>query len=307
MTKEAIAIDPKLRAATLAAIAIGAANAKASARTEANIEKRYNSAHMLKLAQSASLNEITITLKSAAMREKALARLRTEDFGPGAALLATARDIYKNEELGREVMQSADSFQFAAEAYLHYKRKEYRRAEVLLLHSINACEILHVEYGHDIEIRRIHLAANVVRVKRLARSPNQALKLAADLIAYLYEPDARWPLPHDVSDGKVKTLDLLEVLGLADQIVDAVSFSVTSSGAKLEDQEIDQSLVKFGRTEAFPQSILNWLRSQKCLARGDAQEAVVHAIGFFNGNQGLPRLTRRLRSQLEPILNASAT
>jgi len=299
MNNGAIAIDPKLRAAALEAIASSAANARANLQIEADIEKRYNSAHLLKLAQGVSLNDIAVTLRSAAMREKGLERLRAGDMGLGARLLVAARDLYKREELCREAFQSAVSFQFAAEAYLHYKRMSYQRAEALLLHSIAACEILHDEFGHDIEVRRVHLAANIVRVRRSAGSHSASFELATALVAYLYEAAARWPLSHHVS---VNRLDSREIRGLADQILDA-AFAVNSPAAKLASQEFERAFAKFGQALSLPQAIVSWLRSQDQLSRDEVEGAIIHAIAFFGDNQGLPRLTRRLRSQVESILH----
>jgi hypothetical protein len=88
------------------------------------------------------------------------------------------------------------SFQEAVQAYLDYKRGDFASAQSRIFRAMEIDGTLICEYGYDIlELHRIQLGHNMMRVMVRCGDYRQAAQLCADLLAYLEgEPDS-WPFP----------------------------------------------------------------------------------------------------------------
>ena len=62
--------------------------------------------------------------------------------------------------------------------------------------SLKLCEILAVEYGYPLEMRRVHLARNFAHVCAYAGEVREALRISAQLLQYIAGTEEAWPLPY---------------------------------------------------------------------------------------------------------------
>jgi hypothetical protein len=306
MHTEAAIIDPVLRAAASEAIAASAANARADAQEEAEIEKQHNKAHLLTLAQRVSLPQIIVTLSAASIREKGLNLIRLGDLEGGAKLLTNARNTYCDQPMDLEAYQSADSFQLAAEAYLRYKRADYRHAEALLFRSLEACEVLHTHFQHKVTVRQVHLLANIVRLRQRDDRCEEALELATGILGWLYDDGAVALPASNITHSDAGSLRLAERLGLADQTLDSFSFATNAPNATLTVSCPDprQLYDRLSETSGLPDVINDWLCAKRSAIANQVERSIVSAIGFLLHSRHLPRLTRAMRVQLQQDLRA---
>jgi hypothetical protein len=257
---------------------------------ELTSDRKYNAQHILRIARTASLPEIRVLVLASEIREKGLAFLKAGDLEAGADWLREARRIYSEAALSREPRLSANSFQYPAEAFLQYKAGEYSRAEASLLQAISLCHALRDDYGHQVEVRRIHLTRNVVRAKARGGSPKEALKLATLLLGYLEGREAECPLRKLRMSSAPDPLLREERWALVGQVLaeiallatrrDSTSLDPLSAAAGLRvAYDRDGSVGEFAQVHA-------WLAARRAMLEGDARGFLTHGIVFFAGGQG---------------------
>jgi hypothetical protein len=265
------------------------------------IEKRYNVQHLLRIARRASLPEVTVLLRSSELREKGLASVRAGDTITGAELLRRARHILSEAALSREALLSADSFQRPAEAYLQYKRGEYDQAKQSLLRSIALCQTLRDDYEHDVEVRRIHLTRNLVRVKTSAGNRAEALKMAALLLWYLEGDEEQWPLREFHMTSTPDPLLEEERWVLIDQVLGEIALLVTrhrATSRQLISGSTNGLFTNGGKPSAFPR-VHAWLAARRAWVEGDLRGFLTQGIIFFaEGRNCLRQAWRELSLDL---------
>ena len=148
--------------------------------------------------------------------------VRSGECELGAKLIDRSRRHFEAANLSTEAMVLAEWFQTPAEAYVQYRRGDTSGAEALLLQAVEACIPLRARYGYRVELRRIHLARNVVRVRDEAGRPLEALELAHQLVDYIEGVSEAWPWPQSVVvEPDVPDLDVRLVL--TDQVLGDVA------------------------------------------------------------------------------------
>jgi hypothetical protein len=289
MARTAARPDPELRALLLKAIELQRKGARQVGHPELTSDRKYNTQHILKIARSASLPEITVLLRASGIREKGLAFVKAGDTATGAEWLREARRMFSEAALSREARLSADSFQYPAEAYLQYRRCEYGQAEASLLQAIILCHALRDDYQHQVEVRRIHLARNVVRVKTRAGNREEALRMASLLVGYVEGHEAQWPLRELRMMSAPDPLLAEERWALMDQVLGEIALLATrrcptsldlisgSAGWLFTNDNIAVS--EFAR-------VYTWLAARRAMIEGDVRGFLTHSIAFFAEGRG---------------------
>jgi tetratricopeptide (TPR) repeat protein len=304
-------IDPVLQALLLKTIQVQQKGALAASRPALTLEKEYNTRYILQIARSMSLPEITALLRASAIREKGLALIKAGDATKGAEFLREARRIFSEAALSKEAFVSADSFQYAAEAYLEYKKGDYAQAEASLLQAIILCHVLRDRYEHQVEVRRIHLARNIVRVKSLVGNREEALRMASLLVGYVEGDRTQWPLRELSMTAAPDPLLAKERWALMDQVLGEIAMLATrrvptshellSGSAGWLFLSGSKAAGEFARVHA-------WLAARRASIEGDARGFLTHGIIFFaEGANYLRRAWRELSLDLMDLCKEIAS
>jgi hypothetical protein len=185
-----------------------------------DIEMRFGARYLLAMSNRVPIEDIAVFLGASSERERGLVNLRTGNFGAGEKALALARELFSERPLCQEVRLAAESFQLPAEAYLQYRREQGALAQQSLLDAIATCQRLGQEYHHDVEVRRIHLARNIARVRSKAGDAVGALRMLKMLIRYINGHLDAWPLRDlceayipGAASAELKWIQLDQILG----------------------------------------------------------------------------------------------
>jgi hypothetical protein len=276
-------IDQDLRSLLLKTIEVQRKDPGGAVPPDLMLDKKYNARDLAKTARSATLPEITVLLRASGMREKGLTSVRAGDTTKGELLLRAARRIFSEAGLSKQALLSGESYQYPAEAYLQYKKGEYDRAEASLLQSIMLCHVLHDEFDHQVEVRRIHLARNVVRVKTRAGDFEEALRMASLLVGYVEGDQAQWPLLQRPMARAPDPLLPEERWGLMDQVLGEIALLVTRRRATSL-QFVNGSagwLFAGGKCDGEFARVQAWLAARRASIEGDAAGFLTHGTAFF--------------------------
>ncbi len=251
-------------------------------------DEEYNDQYFLQLGKRLSSFEISILLKASEVRERGLALARSGDVHNGGKALDAAREIYVEANLSREALITIESFQAPADAYLQYKRKEYCEACASLVAALKACQILRDEYGHNvIEVRRIHLARNIIRVESVAGNLNKAMRLAGSLLRYIEGCNECWPFPELRLLTMPEPLALEEKLVLMDQILGEIASLLANP------KDTARQLLKVSESYLFRRDIDSqfvrvhiWLAAMRASVEEDLVGFLNNAILFFSDGPG---------------------
>jgi hypothetical protein len=161
-----------------------------------NLEQVYDTLQVLAMADRLPVKEITTLGKATDPRERGLKAARNGQLEEGAGLIAESRRIYGSARLSREAADYAETFQTAAESYIEYRSGDYAAADASMMRSLQLCEDLANAFGDSFEMRRVHLARNVARIRAFAGDRNQGLRISAKLLQYIGSRESAWPLPY---------------------------------------------------------------------------------------------------------------
>ena len=247
------------------------------------LEQIYNTVHTITMSERLPLAEIMLLGEATDFREEGLQLARAGENADGARLIAESRLRFEQAGLSQEALLLAESFQEAAEAYVQYKANHHIEAKTLLLDAIRCCCVLHNDYDYPVEIRRIHLARNIVRVTMLAGEPVEALGLADRLIRYIEDDANAWPWPSLVvtePDG----LGLDARLFLMDQVLSDVALMLTTTSPRGRDllHTADErgwlSVVEGPNHLKRPRT---WIAARRMAVQGNWQEFLRFGGEFF--------------------------
>jgi hypothetical protein len=297
------AAQTELRALLLKAIELQRKGADQAVHLELTSDRKYHAEHILKIARTASLPEVTVLVRASEIREKGLAFIKAGDNANGAKWLREARRMFSGAELSREARLSAESFQYPAEAYLQYSRGDYGEAAASLLQAIVLCHALRDDYQHEVEVRRIHLARNIVRVKTKAGGRKDALMMSSLLVGYIEGHAALWPLPELRMTSTPDPLLAEERWALMDQVLGEIALLTTRRNETSLDFLSGSASWPFNNDNnravgEFAQ-VYGWLAARRAMVEGDARGFLTHSVAFFNQGRGyLNRAWRELTLDL---------
>lgn len=190
--------------------------------------------------------------------------------------------------LSRQTLLSAESYQYSAEAYLQYRMGDYDLAEASLLQSIVLCQVLHDEFDYPVEVRRIHLVRNIVRVKTRAGDEEAALRMASLLVGYLEGDQAQWPLQESSMAKEPDSLLSEERWGLMDQVLGEIALLIMrrrASSLQLVSGPAGWLFTDTGRVGEHAR-VHAWLVARRASLDGDAARFLTHGTAFFGEGRG---------------------
>jgi hypothetical protein len=159
-----------------------------------NFDERYGARYVVELTGRLPEREAALLVEATRLREAALKRAREGDLVMAAEGLDAASTMVARGAVCEEASTSARSFQAAAEAFVDHLRGDHENARALLFEALTLCFRLRTEFGHSVEVRRVHLARNIVRLTWMQGKYPDAIALALALLAYVFN-GAGWPLP----------------------------------------------------------------------------------------------------------------
>jgi hypothetical protein len=268
---------------------------------QVNIDEQYNARFLLTISMRLSLTEVAALLRATNARERGLVLARGGDFVSSSTVLHEAWAIIDSSALCREATLSADSFQSPAEAYLLFRQGRFSEAESCLYNALKCCQALRVEYCHENEVRRIHLARNIVRVRTFSGDLSGALAMAGALLEYVEGNQESWPIP-ELGVSVPDHLSVDERWILLDQILGEIALLITRRNPR--SRELIESChdllcsptlsIEAGCVRAH-----TWLMAQRASVENDMPTFLCHAIDFFSeGPCYLHRAWKELTAEL---------
>lgn len=267
-----------------------------------DIDRRYNTAYILRISKSLSLPEISMLLSLSEMREQGLLLLRKDDLPAGMALLEAAGQPCSHVELSEEALLLLESFQTAAQAFLQFKLAAYDEAVSLLYRAIDSLETLHDLYGHEAAVRRIHLARNIVHVLSRANRGEEALCLNSELLKYLTGNNP-WPIHTEAAGSLLEEISRQEKIMLGGQLLMEMDYLLIKPPLpRKEMSEVCIDLIQTISAQAELQVVACALAAQHALFEDDELLFLKHTLSFFSDKdvQYLPGVKRQLINKLSP-------
>jgi hypothetical protein len=263
--------------------------------TTSNLDENYSAQHLLKMAASRTLPEVSVFIRAARAREHGLALVRAGEYARGARLVRDARTIFEAAKVSEEVLLSAESFQTAAEAYVLHKCGEYQRAQELLTNAIKACHALRDDFGYSVEVRRVHLARNIVRVNTIAGNREKAMRSASRLVEYVLGDLKSWPFPDLCLTTQPDSLLAEEQCLLMDQILGEIALLVNRRNARSGRALCanNQSLFEQKIGPGDLARVSPWLEARRASVEGEVNVFLTHAYCFFASGPGFLRQSWR--------------
>jgi hypothetical protein len=253
-----------------------------------NIEGTYDVRYAVEMARRLPLEEITSLGHATDLREEGLTAARSGDLDLGADLVAEAKRHYESAGLSPEALLLAGWFQWPADAYIQYRRGDHLDAEASLLRGIEACVALRNEFKYRVELRRIHLARNIVRVRNHGGRPLDALELAHHLMNYIEGAADSWPwMTTAITNTDSLELDIR--LLLTDQVLADVArlLSPTRPDAReLLRVADDRRWFHAGENPEPIERARVWLSARSMAVKGQWDAFLRHAGVFFAESPG---------------------
>lgn len=261
-----------------------------------NPRELFSSQYLLKMARGLSLPEISVLLNAERIREAGLALARSGDVNRGRIALDEAREVCLQARLSKEATLAAQTFQTAAEAYVQYKVKNYLESFASLINSLESCRILNDEYDYNMEMRRIHLARNIVRIESFSDNLSEATRLASSMVRYIQGHGEFWPLNDLPLWSKTHSLAVQERWWCMDELLMEIGLLLAKP------YPTAKQLLKLVGRDVFREETGNefarvhtWFAAKQASVEDDAVGFVNHAIIFFSGGPGyLDRAWREL-------------
>ncbi|MEO8333639.1 MAG: hypothetical protein ABI664_01615 [bacterium] len=127
-------------------------------------------------------------------RDTALAAARSGKAAQAEEALLRARNSVAGYE--PELTRFADTLTEAVAAYVDYKQQRFPEARAGLELSLDATNRMMTDYRCEkMQLRRVHLVANIVRMGARNGDAAGALDIASGILSYLEGDEASWPLP----------------------------------------------------------------------------------------------------------------
>jgi hypothetical protein len=248
-----------------------------------DIEMRFGARYLLEMSNRVPIEDIAVFLGSSNERERGLVDLRAGNFGAGEKALALARELFSERPLCQEVRLGAESFQLPAEAYLQYRREQGALAQQSLLDAIATCQRLGQEYQHDVEVRRIHLARNIARVRSKGGDVVGALRMLRQLIGYINGHLDAWPL-RDLCEGYIPGATSAELQWIQlDQILGDIA-AITTREKATDDlfNELTETGMPRMQNTPVESAVSRWLIAHQAFIRCESERCIASAAVFFS-------------------------
>ena len=204
-------------------------------RPNVNFDEQYSALFMQKLTESLPSLEVEFISSQSNRREEGLSLIRKGAVSDGSEVLSKSRYLIQKTIISKETFLILDTFQSAAEAYLHYKTGEFSSAMKMTLQSIESQRILRVEFNHNFEIRKVHLTVNIIRIMVSNQNSEEALIHSCNLLKYIWLDNKICPFESN-SWGNKENISIEEKMILSDQIINEI-------GILIRKKSVDSALI----------------------------------------------------------------
>jgi hypothetical protein len=160
----------------------------------ANIERRSSVRHITDLSRRVPAADMERLAEATERREACLRLAREGELRAAEDGLAAVERFVDAEVETLEGRRSAASFHAAAVAFSEFRHGRLQAAEDELRSALALCRTLALDHGHDVGVRRIHLARNVARLWWSDGRHVAAAQLVIDLLHLVWQPGGPWPL-----------------------------------------------------------------------------------------------------------------
>lgn len=186
-----------------------------------NLEKRHSALYVAELSCRLGADEMRLLNDATNLRENALSLARDGQTDAAQGLIDEAQEFVDKQLVSDEGKLSAMSFHMAAASFVTYVSKDIDTAMVLLTNALKCCQRLKVDYNHNVEMRRVHLARNIVRLQSEMRLHQLAWDTCEQLLCYVWNNRVDWPLDKETNLPLELRSDLRndEKVHLSDQLL----------------------------------------------------------------------------------------
>lgn len=197
-----------------------------------NMERRQGVRYVAELSRNLSEEEMATLATATSLREQALDKARVGDLHGARASLVEALEFIGAHISRPEARASARSYYAAAAAFVEFSEHNLQAAYELMSEALILCRQIHNEFGHGVEVRRVHLSRNVARVLWCMGKHADAWRLCLNLLDYLWVEDAAWPLAEDtdIAVSVRERLRLDERVFLTDQLLSEAISTALDAG-----------------------------------------------------------------------------
>lgn len=251
----------------------------------------FSRQYLLNMSKNLLLPEISILLSAEKIREQGLKAAREDDIDNSIILISNSRSMCIQDSLSNEAIISAETFQSAAEAFIQYKKGNYHNAYELLRKSLECSQILNDQYGYNMELRKLHLTRNIIRVYSFIDCYEQSTYLAGCMIKYIEGNREYWPSSLLGTWSKHNEITLQEKWWSMDEILGEFKIILTQpQDISLQIiNKMDQSLFVIDDNNIFSK-VHVWLAAIRAFINGDLLDFLNLADIFFI--DGSPYLTQ---------------
>lgn len=263
-------------------------------------DKKYSALFMQQLKESLSSAEVKFIESLSSRREEGLSLIRKEKISEGSEVLLKLRHLIQKTNISKETFLILDTFQSAAEAFLHYKTGEFSSAIKMILQSIESLRILNIKFNHHhCEIRKCHLTVNVIRIMVHNQNSEEALLKSCNLLKYVWMSGKKYPFEtYDWGDKEKITIE--EKMVLSDQIINVI-------GILIHKKSVDSLLIVHSLEDLINEfscvieanKVILWLKAQIEFNSQHLELFIQSTSSFFkNGPEYFHYSWRHLESQL---------
>ncbi len=233
-----------------------------------SVQERFDAQQVVAMAMRLRVNEIEALGESTELREAGLKTIRAGDLEVGQQLIVEARENRERTQLSEEAQTLFETYQLAAESYVHYVVDNLEKAEAAMMMAIATANDLQRNYGYVIELRRVHLAANVIRINLKHVDPVAAITMGIKLIKYVLGDTTQWPW-RELALERMDRLSLEEQILILPQLLAPLSTAFSKLTVHQID-DINESIFALAKevTEENPASKMINECIEKWLSRG---------------------------------------
>jgi hypothetical protein len=274
-----------------------------------DIERRSSVRHITDLSRRVPVADMERLAEATERREACLRLAREGDLAAADEGLAAVERFVDTEVETLEGQRSAASFHAAAVAFSEFRHGRLGAAEDELRAALALCRTLAVEHGHDVGVRRVHLARNVARLWWSDGRHLAAAQLVLELLHLVWQPGRPWPLGPDTAlpgDDRDRLRDD-ERWFLTDQLLSEAVALTTDPARSPADAAALAAVLAPARDDAeLPAPVVRVLAILRCAVAASALE-VLAAMGehVAYGPQHLPMSFDRLEGLFERMTGTS--
>jgi hypothetical protein len=226
------------------------------------IEDRFEAQQVITMAHRLPVREIEALGEATDLREAGLRAARSGDLARGRHLIADARASRESVALSEEASTLFETYQLAAQSYINYRECNYDAAISAMRDALRSANRLRAVFGYIVEVRRIHLAANLLRLAASSGSHDEAIRTGLRLVRYVLGDRNAWPWASltldsvDILSSDSKVFVLAQILR---PLSDALATTCHEErGAALRDEALER-LVAMSRNDAVGKAFEQWI------------------------------------------------